>query len=263
MLRPYPFTRAIMSTNSTFSYSIGYYFVRNRRDKSPYELWYKKVPPLSSNLRTIDKIKSKLTNRGFPAMFVGYPPNHSNDVFQFMVFSRRSIITSRNNISLNKSYGDFMKVPDNEISLFIAPIPEDNTSDLDDDVDLGIEILRGVRDQQVYTCTRCGRSGHVAADCYQLRSATNDSDLDDDDPLSTVVRLQPPVNPPAIPIDPLPATDDDVTVAADYIDANDDTDDSDDTVASFSPRVSGVHRVHYCQSVDYKRDTKIIKEIRK
>jgi hypothetical protein len=43
-----------------------------------------------------------------------------------------------------------MKVPENDRSLFIDPIPEDNTSDLDDDADLGIEIIRGVRDNQVY-----------------------------------------------------------------------------------------------------------------
>jgi Zinc knuckle len=69
-----------------------------------------------------------------------------------------------------------MKIPVSERSLFIDPIPEDNTSDLDDDVDLGIEILRGARDNQLYQCTLCGRSGHVAADCFQLRSASNDSD---------------------------------------------------------------------------------------
>jgi hypothetical protein len=44
----------------------------------------------------LGKLKSKLTNRGFPAMFIGYLTNHSNDVFQFLVLSKRSIITSRN-----------------------------------------------------------------------------------------------------------------------------------------------------------------------
>jgi hypothetical protein len=76
--------------------------VNNHKDKSPYELWYNKIPLWSSNLRTfgeigitqdgaLGKIKSKLTNRGFPAMFIGYPPNHSNDDFQFIVFTKRSI----------------------------------------------------------------------------------------------------------------------------------------------------------------------------
>jgi Zinc knuckle len=133
-----------------------------------------------------------------------------------------------------------MKVPKNERSLFIVPIPEYNTSDRDDDVDLGIEILRGVRENQVYTCTRCGQPGHVASDCYHLRNATNDSDSDNDVPPLTPVRHQPPFIPP----NPLPVTDDDdVTVSVDSIAANDDADD--DSVASFIPRVSGVHCEHH------------------
>jgi hypothetical protein len=43
-----------------------------------------------------------------------------------------------------------MQIPVSERSLFIDPSPEDNTSDLDDDVDLGNEILGGERDTQVY-----------------------------------------------------------------------------------------------------------------
>jgi hypothetical protein len=81
--------------------------VKNHKEKAPYEFWYNKIPPWSSNLGTfgeigiiqdgaLGKIKYKLTNSGFPAMFIGYPPNHSHDVFQFMVLSKRSIITSRN-----------------------------------------------------------------------------------------------------------------------------------------------------------------------
>jgi hypothetical protein len=229
---------------------------------------YNKVPPWSSNLRTfgvigitpdgaLGKIESKLTNRALPAMFIGHPPNHSNDVFQFMVLSRRSIITSRSGVWLNKTYGDYMKVSESDRYLFIDPIPEDSTSDLDDDVDLGMEILRGERDQQVYFCTRCGRSGHVAAHCYQLRSATNDSDSDDDEPPPTPVRRQPPVIPPAIPLDPLPVTDDDISAAAHSLTTTDDTNPSDDTVASFIPRVSGVGRVNHTLTKFYNPDPSI------
>jgi Reverse transcriptase (RNA-dependent DNA polymerase) len=233
--------------------------VTNHKDKSPYELWYNKIPPWSSNFRTfgeigiiqdsaLRKIKSKLTNRGFPAMFIGYPPNHSNDVFQFMVLSKWSIITSHNVVWLNTTYGNFMQIPVSERSLFIDPIPEDNTSDLDDDVDLGIEILRGVRDNQVYQCTRCGRSGHVAANCFQLRSASNANDTDNDDPPLTPIRHQPPV----IPLPPLPVSDDDTDGPADSISAHDDTDT--DSTASFIPRVSGVHRLHHNLTTFYNPD---------
>ena len=92
------------------------------------------------------KIKSKLTNRGFPAMFIGYPPNHSSDVFQFFVLSRRSIIHSRNAVWLNKSYGDYMKGPESERSKFIDPIPTDDVDsesaevDSQDNNDIGLQV---------------------------------------------------------------------------------------------------------------------------
>jgi hypothetical protein len=153
--------------------------VKNYTDKSPYELWYNKIHPWSSNLRTFGKIgiiedgalgniKSKFTNRSFPAMFIGYPPNHSNDVFQFMVLSKRSIITSRNVVWLNKTYGDFMQIPVSDRFLYIDPVPENNTSDLDDDEDLGIEILRGLQDNQVYNCSCCDRSAFHYAGLHMI-----------------------------------------------------------------------------------------------
>jgi hypothetical protein len=140
-------------------------------------------------------------------MFIGYPPNHSKDVFHFMVLSKSSIITSRNVVWLNKTYGDFMQIPVSERSLFIDPIPEDDASETSDDydVDFGSEVLRGVRDSQVYKCSRCGILGHVAAEYFQLRSTTIDSDSDNDDPPLTPVRNQPPI----ISFNPDEVTDDD------------------------------------------------------
>jgi hypothetical protein len=140
---------------------------------------------------------------------------------------------------LNKTYGDFMQIPVSERSLYIDPVPEDNTSDLDDDEDLGIEILSGVQDNEVYNCSCCGRSGHVAADCFQLRSATHDSDSESDDPPLTLVRNQPPI----IPFNPKEVTDDDTAGQADSISAHIDTDT--DSIASFIPRISGINRVHH------------------
>jgi hypothetical protein len=182
--------------------------VKNHKDRSPYELWYNKIPLCSSNLRTfggigiiqdgaLEKIKSKLTNRGFPAIFIGYPPNHSNDVFQFMVLSKRSILTSRNVVWFNTTSGDFMQIPVKDRSFLVDPIPKDDSSELSDDydVDLGSEVLRDVRGNQEYKCSCCGRSGHLASDCFQLRSASNDSDSDNDDPPLTPIRNQPPIIP--------------------------------------------------------------------
>jgi hypothetical protein len=61
-----------------------------------------------------DKIETD--KQRFPAMFIGYPPNHSNDVFQVVVLSKRSIITFRNVVWLNKTNGDFIQIPKNERS---------------------------------------------------------------------------------------------------------------------------------------------------
>jgi Zinc knuckle len=102
-----------------------------------------------------------------------------------------------------------------------------------------MEILRGVHDNQVHTCTRCGRSGHVAKDCFQLLSATHDSDSDNADPPLTPVRNQPPI----IPFIPEEVNDDDTAGQADSISVHLDTDN--DSIASFIPRVSGVNRVHH------------------
>jgi Zinc knuckle len=115
-------------------------------------------------------------------------------------------------------------------------------------VDIDIEILFGVRDNQIYQCSRCGRSGHVAADCFQLRSASNDSDSDNDDPPLTPIRNQPPF----IPFNPLEVTDDGTNGQVDSISAHIDTDT--DASASFIPRVSGVNRVHHNLTTFYNPD---------
>ena len=228
--------------------------VNNPDDKSPYELWYDKKPSWTSNLRTfgeigiiqdgaLGKMKSKLTNRGFPAMFIGYPPDHSSDVFQFFVLSRRSIIHSRNVVWLNKSYGDYMKVPESERSKFIDPIPTDDVDYEFDEVnsqandDLGLQVLRGVA-QQMHgqpLCDKCNKYGHNAATCFM------DSDSDDE-PI-----IVPHPTAPAVAAEPLHVTDDDTAPADDFADT--DTTESDASVDNNSSavvhRVSGAAREHH------------------
>ena len=60
-------------------------------------------------------IKGKLKNRGFPAMFIGYPDNHAENVFQFINLDKQSVITSRNVTWINKCYGDFREIPQEEL----------------------------------------------------------------------------------------------------------------------------------------------------
>jgi Reverse transcriptase (RNA-dependent DNA polymerase)/Zinc knuckle len=143
-----------------------------------------------------------------------------------------------------------MQIPVSERSLYIDPVPEDNISETSDDCDVnfGSEVLRSVRANIVHTCTRCGRSGHVAKNCFQLRSASNDNDSDNDDPPLTPGRNPPPI----IPFNPVEITDDDTADQADYISAHIDTDT--DSIASFIPRISGVNRVHHNLTTFYNQN---------
>jgi Reverse transcriptase (RNA-dependent DNA polymerase) len=81
-----------------------------------------------------------------------------------------------------------------------------------------------------------------------LRSATHDSDSDNEDPPLTPVRNQPPI----IPFIPEEVTDDDTAGQNDSISAHLDTDD--DSIASFITRVSGVNRVHHNLTTFYNPD---------
>jgi hypothetical protein len=90
-------------------------------DKSPAEKFYGELPKWVKKLKVFgevaiisdDKnkaIRGKLSDRGFPALFIGYPDDHSNDVFEFFNFKTRSVLLSRNVIWLNQVYGDYMKI---------------------------------------------------------------------------------------------------------------------------------------------------------
>lgn len=208
--------------------------VNNPQDKSPYEKWYGKAPKWVSNLRTfgeigiiqdgsLGKIKSKLKNRCFPAMFIGYPPNHSSDVFQLFVLSKRSIILSRNVVWLNKTYGDYQKVPQSERSKCIDPVPIDEVDSDDDNDDmtplvegLGMEILRGV-----------GQNLDI--------TPLVDTDEEDNQPNDNRVDLN--------PLNAVPITDDE----------NED----EVSVASQPHRVSGINRIHRNLTTFYNPDPSV------
>lgn len=98
--------------------------VSKSTNKSPHELWHGYQPTWINDLHVFGeigiiydstKIKAKLDNRGFPAIFVGYPINHAKDVFQFFTIDKKSIILSRNITWLNLNYGQFRQLTTNEI----------------------------------------------------------------------------------------------------------------------------------------------------
>ena len=67
-------------------------------------------------------IKSKLTDRGYPALFVGYTDNHSSDVFKFYKLRTGAIIESRDVLWLSKTHHEYMKMNGEEtIPSFAEP----------------------------------------------------------------------------------------------------------------------------------------------
>ena len=100
--------------------------MKENSDSTSHEKFYGVTPSLINHLRTFGemaivhdgkKIRSKLTNHGIPCMFIGYPDDHSPDVYQFLNLETEKVIMSRNYIWLNKSYGEFK-------NLKIIHIPE-------------------------------------------------------------------------------------------------------------------------------------------
>jgi len=68
-----------------------------------------------------DPIKSKLADRGFPAVFVGYPSNHAEHTYQFYNVHTQKTFLSRNIIWLDKNYGDYYHLQ----GVNIHTIPDD------------------------------------------------------------------------------------------------------------------------------------------
>ena len=92
--------------------------IKDNTKQTAYEKFYGKNPEWTNFLRTfgemaivhdgtLDKIKGKLTNRGMPCIFIGYPEDHAPNVYQFLKLDTESMILSRNVIWLNKSYGEY------------------------------------------------------------------------------------------------------------------------------------------------------------
>ena len=95
--------------------------VKANNTKTSYELFYGVNPEWTKFLRTfgeiamvqdgqLGQIKGKLTNRGMPCMFIGYPEDHAPNVYQFLKLGKASLILSRNAIWLNQSYGEYMNL---------------------------------------------------------------------------------------------------------------------------------------------------------
>ena len=92
----------------------------------PYKLIYSKMPKYVNGLRAFGeigiitigsgKIKAKLDDRGTSGLFSGYPDNYSGDSYRMLNLKTKRFWTSRDIVWINKMYGDYMKLPKQQIT---------------------------------------------------------------------------------------------------------------------------------------------------
>ena len=88
----------------------------DNKQESRYQLFYRENPKYARYLRKFGeigiltdhtKIKSKLSDRGKPAFFLGYLENHAGNTYKFLSLDTRKVVISRDVIWLNKNYGEW------------------------------------------------------------------------------------------------------------------------------------------------------------
>ena len=105
--------------------------------KTPHVNLKGENPPWINHLRTFGEIaiaynnapiKSKLKDRGFPAMFIGYSEHHAAGVFRLYNLQNRQWFHSRNVVWLNKVYGEYYNIQATHTTV----LPEVETYDIAD-----------------------------------------------------------------------------------------------------------------------------------
>ncbi len=93
--------------------------VSNNKPVSSYRSFYEKDPKYITSMRTFGemaivtnhenkKMRSKLADRGKPAMFLGYATNHSQDVYRMLNIKTNRVIKTRDTLWLNETIGRYM-----------------------------------------------------------------------------------------------------------------------------------------------------------
>ena len=123
------------------------------REKCRFEKFHKEIPKFAYNLRTFGevgvvliqkdkKMKQKLKNRGLVMMFVGYCPNHADNVYRMMNLKTRKITKSRDIRWLNKTYGQY--ISNKQLT---DEAEEDAIDDLDDEI-IEVKDSKSVMDEK-------------------------------------------------------------------------------------------------------------------
>ena len=122
--------------------------ISKKEEKSSYEKFFKSQQKFSSHLRTFgeigivlnkQKIKSKLSDRGFRAIFVGYADNHAGDVYKMYNPVTSKVTLTRDVRFLGKYYGELKNLLNDDEEPEIEEI-EDEVDDVTKKVTFAPEI---------------------------------------------------------------------------------------------------------------------------
>jgi hypothetical protein len=98
--------------------------IRKDTKETPWKMFYGTNPDHTTNLLPFGnmcivsknaKIQSKLTNRGFPAIYLGPALNHKPGVHRFYNFKTKHAILSRNYVPLNQTFGTYYRLAEADI----------------------------------------------------------------------------------------------------------------------------------------------------
>jgi Reverse transcriptase (RNA-dependent DNA polymerase) len=108
--------------------------IRKDTIQSPWKMFYGVENEIILNLQPFgnmcivkanEKIKSKLTNRGFPAIYIGPASDHKAGVNRFYNYKTESTLLSRNYVALNQTYGHYYRLNKQDICILEKEINKD------------------------------------------------------------------------------------------------------------------------------------------
>jgi len=115
------------------------------RENSPHYMFYGNHPPYVNSLRVFGemgivtihenkKIRSKLSPRGKPCIFVGYPESTTGDVYRMLSLETMRVIKTRDILWLNESYREYTKrnTPEAMLTIPVVDISESAEEDVNE-----------------------------------------------------------------------------------------------------------------------------------
>jgi hypothetical protein len=169
------------------------------KQKTPYELFYGSNPKWVLHLHSFGeiaivknnkKIKSKLENKGFPAIYLGPAEDHKEDVYNFWNTKTRSHFQSRTAIFLQMSYGEYYKIDRDQRAYNLNAISDPLFDDVDtnelDTTPANLIELEDENEMQDITEIEEPYKYYESDDTIMTSNITNDDDDDDDELLQPI-----------------------------------------------------------------------------